>query len=143
MLQFVVLLHELPDDAEIGSHWDWMFETGTTLETWRTPIGDGMLAMFEIGWPCERLADHRRDYLDYQGPVSQNRGSVSQVFRGRYEPLAETATRDNSAPRILFFDGINIEDFPSCWRWEVVGGETGMEMRLTAIDKSSRPSPSS
>lgn len=136
MPQFVVLLHEMPQEAEIGSHWDWMFETGTSLETWRTPIGDGMLAMFESSWPCERLADHRRDYLEYEGPISQNRGSVSQVFRGRYEPLAESPIADVTTARLLFFEEVNVEDFPLCWRWEIVGGETGLKMRLTAMDKS-------
>jgi hypothetical protein len=34
-----------------------------------------------------KLADHRRRYLDYQGPVSGSRGHVTPLARGRYQPL--------------------------------------------------------
>ena len=33
---------------------------------------------------AERLADHRLDYLSYEGPVSENRGVVSRWDEGTY-----------------------------------------------------------
>jgi hypothetical protein len=67
MPRFVILEHDHP-----YPHFDLMLESGNTLWTWRLPrlpqLGDALDA--------ERLADHRLDYLDYEGPVSGNRGIV-------------------------------------------------------------------
>jgi hypothetical protein len=60
-------------------HFDLMFETapGSPLATWRCHH-----------WPpspdekFQPLGDHRRDYLDYQGPVSNHRGQVRQIASG-------------------------------------------------------------
>ncbi|MEN6407519.1 MAG: DNA polymerase ligase N-terminal domain-containing protein [Thermoguttaceae bacterium] len=81
-LRFVVLRHDHPR----GVHFDWMFETGETLKTWslpRPPLdGDEM--------DCQRLADHRRAYLDYEGPVSGGRGDVTRWDSGTYAILQQT-----------------------------------------------------
>ncbi|MGE3820644.1 MAG: DNA polymerase ligase N-terminal domain-containing protein [Isosphaeraceae bacterium] len=65
-----------------GVHWDFMLErpeTGT-LRTWAidAPIEP------ERELPARALADHRLDYLDYEGEVSGGRGSVRRVDRGEY-----------------------------------------------------------
>jgi hypothetical protein len=75
-LRFVVLHHTgIPEP-----HYDLMFETapGSPLATWRSPV-----------WPpvavtVERLADHRRDYLEYEGPVSDDRGHVRRIAGGHF-----------------------------------------------------------
>jgi hypothetical protein len=41
--------------------------------------------------PATRLADHRLKYLDYEGPIAGDRGSVCRVDRGTYQILKETA----------------------------------------------------
>ena len=60
-------------------HFDLMFETapGGALATWRS-------ADWPVDSPAvvERLADHRRNYLDYEGPVGDDRGHVSRVIGG-------------------------------------------------------------
>jgi len=74
----------------VPEHFDLMFETadGSTLATWRSPA-----------WPIttptviERLADHRADYLEYEGPVSGGRGTVRRVAGGRFTTVARTADR--------------------------------------------------
>jgi len=74
-LRYVVLRHE----GVIPPHYDLMFETaaGSKLATWRSEI-----------WPInrpvslERLGDHRRDYLEYEGPLSGDRGFVRRVTSG-------------------------------------------------------------
>ncbi len=37
------------------------------------------------GFDAERLADHRAEYLSYEGPVSGGRGVVSRVAMGSFE----------------------------------------------------------
>jgi hypothetical protein len=60
-------------------HYDLMFELtpGGRLATWRSPDWPA-----QSGTLVERLADHRRDYLDYEGPVTNNRGHVTRVLGG-------------------------------------------------------------
>ena len=76
-LRYAVLHHtDVPDP-----HFDLMFETapGSTLLTWRS-----------AEWPIRsraivtRIPDHRRDYLDYDGPVSDDRGQVARVISGTF-----------------------------------------------------------
>lgn len=38
----------------------------------------------------ERLPDHRLAYLDYEGPISGDRGTVSRRDEGEYRVLAES-----------------------------------------------------
>jgi hypothetical protein len=76
-LRFVVLRHEGIEDP----HFDLMIETtpGSPLATWRSPE-----------WPITQptvltqLPDHRRDYLEYEGPISGNRGHVLRIAAGAY-----------------------------------------------------------
>jgi hypothetical protein len=59
-----------------------MFEStpGSDLATWRSLV-----------WPIEpqtpliRLRDHRRAFLDYQGQLTGQRGSVQRVASGEFE----------------------------------------------------------
>ena len=106
-LRYVVLRHEgVPEP-----HFDLMLEmvTGQPLATWRCPE-----------WPLTRrvriarLADHRPEYLVYEGPLSGDRGRVTRVQAGAYR-----MTRDpefNTADR---------------WNWEVspVGVDGGFLLR--------------
>jgi hypothetical protein len=77
MLRYVILRHEdIPQP-----HFDLMLETapGSDLTTWRSdrwPI--------DTPTPLTKLADHRPAYLEYEGPVSGNRGSVRRVEAGCY-----------------------------------------------------------
>ena len=88
MPRFVLLRHDCPPDYERPSHWDLMLESDGVLRTWRlaalpqTPP-DSMEA--------EELADHRLAYLEYEGPVGGERGTVSRVDAGTFETLAEGA----------------------------------------------------
>ena len=93
MPRYVILLHEVPPGHKIaggrGTHWDLMLEQDGALRTWALaaePCG-------ELSTEAERLPDHRLAYLDYEGPVSGDRGIVSKWDAGEYEWLAETADR--------------------------------------------------
>ena len=73
----VLLRHELPDGSW---HHDWMIDPGDDrpLITFRTPAMIPEVDRFE----AERIGDHRRAYLTYQGPVSGGRGAVRRVAEG-------------------------------------------------------------
>lgn len=87
MPRFVVLLHEVPPGNSRGDHYDLMLEHGGALWTWaceRLPTaGESVTA--------QRLADHRMDYLNYEGPVSGDRGVVTRVDSGSYERVRTEA----------------------------------------------------
>ncbi len=84
MMRFVVLRHETRD----GVHWDLMLDRGAVLATWRlaeAPSSDGG-AVIE----AERIGDHRRSYLEYEGPVSRDRGTVRRLDAGEYRLVRES-----------------------------------------------------
>jgi len=39
---------------------------------------------------AEKIHDHRLEYLEYEGPISNDRGVVKRMDRGKYEIIAET-----------------------------------------------------
>ncbi len=75
MLRFVLLEHDWP-----FWHLDLMLEQGNTLATWRLrhPLIQGVQT-------AERIADHRKHYLEYEGPVGNNRGHVKRVEHGFFQ----------------------------------------------------------
>ncbi len=75
MERFVVLEHDWD-----GVHWDLMLERGEVLRTWA--VDAPIVAGVEL--PARALDDHRRLYLEYEGPISGARGTVRRVEEGRY-----------------------------------------------------------
>jgi hypothetical protein len=127
MPRFVLLYHECPADYGRASHWDLMLEAGESLRTW---------ALFELphDWTAAQsytaslfplcaaastenivvvapLGDHRRDYLEYEGQVSGERGRVMRIDAGGYKTLSES---------------------PQCWMLEISGGCVRGNATLTA-----------
>lgn len=82
MPRFVILEHDHPT-----RHWDFMLEEDGRLATWRIPCPPENAG---LTLEAERVGDHRLDYLDYEGPVSGGRGSVSRWDRGVYDTLERT-----------------------------------------------------
>lgn len=82
MEAMVLLHHDMPDGSW---HLDWMLERigddPHRLVTFRVDqrIDHSACVVFH----AEHLADHRADYLDYEGPVSGDRGIVRRLARGR------------------------------------------------------------
>ena len=84
-MRYVVLRHEgIPKP-----HFDLMLEREPDgpLATWRSPV-----------WPLVNktelvpLPDHRRDYLTYEGPLTDDRGHVKRVAEGTFEWLKQGLT---------------------------------------------------
>ena len=86
--RFVLLFHELPPNSVRPSHWDLMLEKDGVLQTWaiaQNPLNKGV-------YDAVQLADHRIDYLSFQGPISGDRGHVSRTDFGdivRWQALPE------------------------------------------------------
>src|ERR1700722_6865040 len=82
MPRFFVLTHCHPK-----LHWDFMLEHEGVLRTWRLvspPDTDSTIS-------AELLDDHRIAYLDYEGTVSGDRGTVQRWDGGMYETLESTS----------------------------------------------------
>ncbi len=123
MPRFVLLYHDCPPNYERTSHWDFMLESGEVLRTWaleRLPR-DWQAAharTIAVHQNCPglatdnsvaavQLADHRRDYLEIEGPLSRDRGTVVRVAAGTFcsehESPGEwrvTLTSDDLVPRV-------------------------------------------
>ena len=85
MPRFVILLHECPTDLVRETHFDLMLEDGETLRTWAMASEPNPGVEIE----AECLAKHRVAYLDYEGPLTGNRGSVSQWDQGTFAWLED------------------------------------------------------
>lgn len=84
--RYVVLYHETPVGAARDNHWDLMLETGRALRTWALSCEP----RDNVAIDAEQLADHRVEYLDYEGPISGDRGSVTRWDAGTFEIVSET-----------------------------------------------------
>lgn len=86
MLQWVVLHHTLLDGS---SHYDWLLE----------PAADAPLLSLRVPapltagtFPVERLADHRRIYLTFEGDIGARRGSVKRIQQGNILNITASPT---------------------------------------------------
>lgn len=75
MPRYVILEHDHPE-----RHWDFMLETGDVLRTWKLLVEP----TYGEPIPVQLSFDHRLIYLDYEGPVSGNRGSVVRWDSGNF-----------------------------------------------------------
>jgi len=93
MRRFVILEHDFP-----ALHWDLMLECGAVLRTWRlgAPPAPGQSVR------AEQALDHRRMYLDYEGPVGGERGRVRRWDSGTYRwEMHDPADADASGRLVL------------------------------------------
>jgi hypothetical protein len=111
MPRFVLLFHDCPPSYERPSHWDFMLEQDALLRTWA-------ISELPAAWhaACEKVAssqqtklpgatgdtvearalgDHRLAYLDFEGPLSGNRGRVVRIDAGTFRLLDKTSQTPN------------------------------------------------
>lgn len=88
--RFAILEH-----THQGIHWDFLVEDGDALRTWAVdaPI------VADADLPARALPPHRRVYLDYEGPISGDRGTVLRFDAGTCRVL----TWDEDHARIELF----------------------------------------
>ena len=92
MPRYAILTHDWPTP-----HFDLLLEAGGVLKSWR------LLAEPRPGVTVPAVAnvDHRLHYLDYEGPVGGNRGTVTRYAAGEYEGDIAGATW-----RVRWGDGV-------------------------------------
>ena len=81
MSRYVLLRHDTPADQARPVHWDLMLERDGVLWTWA--LGEQPQSKHRL--LGERLADHRIAYLEYEGPISGDRGEVRRITSGEFE----------------------------------------------------------
>jgi hypothetical protein len=75
LARYVVLRHE----GILEPHFDLMIEPNSQAQLWTWRCAAWPLT---VGAVLERLPDHRREFLDYEGPLSGGRGTVRRVEAG-------------------------------------------------------------
>ena len=84
---FVILRHAREGEV----HWDLALDLGQALATWQLWSDPATLAVDpeaeDTVIVARRIGEHRRIYLEYEGPISGNRGSVTRVERGEWMPV--------------------------------------------------------
>ena len=80
--RYVILSHNHPIQ-----HFDFMLEKEGILKTWRLN-----LLPSNAPFIAEKIHDHRLIYLEYEGPISNDRGFVTRIDKGNYEIIADTST---------------------------------------------------
>lgn len=84
MPRYVILEHDWP-----VPHWDVLLEAGAVLRAWRVAVEPRCGAAL----PAERNFDHRLMYLEYEGPISGNRGSVTRWDVGTFDWVEDGGDR--------------------------------------------------
>ena len=85
MPRFALLKHETPPGYPRPTHFDLLLEAGDVCRTWaleQVPHANQTIR-------AEALDDHRLLYLDYEGELSDGRGSVSRVDWGTCEWMTD------------------------------------------------------
>lgn len=65
-----------------------MLESGDFLVTWK--LSDFPPTPENTPLPAQKIFDHRKVYLEYEGPVSNDRGRVQIADRGTFTLLSES-----------------------------------------------------
>ena len=86
MPRFAILYHETPAGGSRPPHFDFLLQSGDVLRTWALTDQPSAGQVVE----ARALADHRLQYLDYEGPVSENRGTVTRWDGGMFQWLSDT-----------------------------------------------------
>jgi hypothetical protein len=129
MPRFVLLYHDCPSSYVRPSHWDLMLDCGEALRTWaleelphawqaahaRTAAKRAICSSLaaENAVVAIQLGDHRREYLQLEGLLSANRGTVIRVAEGDYRSEIES---------------------PDCWRINFAGDDVSGDVTLTRLD---------
>ncbi|MEM6654511.1 MAG: hypothetical protein AAF596_01785 [Planctomycetota bacterium] len=123
--RYVLLRHECPADYRDGPHWDLMLEDGDTLRTWSLlslpyawrdpPPSAAMRKLRRRPVSATELPPHRLAYLEYEGEISGDRGSVARVAEGVFEWLVDEPKRVVLEATTGRLQGV--------WRLEQIGPE--------------------
>ncbi len=88
LCRFVILEHTGSASYKPGIHWDLFCEDGDSLRAWEFPESPLAVPRQLV----KALPAHRLHYLDYEGPLSGDRGTVRRVAAGTFELLSKSPT---------------------------------------------------
>lgn len=115
-MRTVLLHHQTPDGA---SHYDWLFAreepASSNLRTFRTGSRPDQAFPGDL-LEVESIGDHRLEYLEYEGAISGDRGSVRRVVAGRYE-FCEGSPQWGATDRTLTFQVAWADATKQTWRF--------------------------
>ena len=130
MPRFVILRHQMPPQSSRLDHWDLMLEDGSHLLTWALPA---VPLVGEQFWALP-LAEHRLEYLDYEGPLTGDRGSVTRHDWGSYKQLS-----DDDQQQVFMLRGQYMSGRVTIGKITKNAGE--VELRIEPESCDSRSSP--
>ena len=130
MPRFVILRHQMPPQSSRPDHWDLMLEDGSHLLTWALPA---VPLVGEQFWALP-LAEHRIEYLDYEGPLTGDRGSVTRHDWGSYKQLS-----DDDQQQVFMLRGQYMSGRVTIGKITKNAGE--VELRIEPESCDSRSSP--
>jgi len=130
-MRFTILYHQVASDARRGNHWDLLLQS----DDMPFAPDSACLLCFELLVPpaqwehleARALAKHRGLYLDYEGVLTEGRGSVEQVLTGelvwrshfpkelRFQTIIEKRSCPESWEMSEFWSMISIAERESCW----------------------------
>jgi hypothetical protein len=84
MTRYAILEHQQAQQV----HWDFFIERDDVLQAWRLDE----LPRPNTAVPCSSAPDHRLVYLDYEGPLTGDRGKVIRWDWGEYQLRLDTPT---------------------------------------------------
>jgi hypothetical protein len=90
MPRYVILRHDTPPGFPRPAHWDFMLEEGNYLRCWALMESPDS----SLSQQAEALGDHRLAFLDYEGPLTGDRGSVRRWDQGTYDPVSNISGED-------------------------------------------------
>ncbi|MCS6850557.1 MAG: hypothetical protein NZ700_05235 [Gemmataceae bacterium] len=113
MARYAILEHDHP-----WRHWDLFLEAGEVLRSWRLAEPPALGRVIA----AEAIGDHRRLYLDYEGPVSGGRGVVVRWDAGQLRWLRDSADEvlvELSGTRLC--GHARLRRTAEGWQWEFDG----------------------
>lgn len=141
MPRYVVLRHEPSPGKKFSAHFDLMLERDGALWTWALPE---LPVAGQAVWG-RRLDDHRLAYLDYEGPISGDRGAVRRIAAGEYVLRNAAPDRLEAELRGAGFSGILAleREVESPYRWRVALSPTCTVEAPVLPEKTISPSRNS
>src|SRR6187455_3422418 len=103
--RFCILLHDHP-----YWHWDFLLEHKDHALCWRLlrkPCCDEPIA-------AEQLPPHRLMYLDYSGPVSNDRGTVKLIDHGTFQIIETGPVYAIQLDGLTWADQASLHDVGEC-----------------------------
>ena len=89
MARYSVLHHRVPEDSGRENHFDLLLENFGALATWEVLYWPPTTTETE-NQSARRLPDHRLEYLEFEGSLSNDRGQVKRVCEGTFQFVSQT-----------------------------------------------------